>query len=206
MAKASAPAGRENLREPAREVPRTATRDPMRATEVRRPKGPVLPPVRPGYYDGKTYRPEGSVGFLMRQAVELISRALDSRMEAYGLTDAQWRPLVKLSWSGGATATQLARWAGCDTGATTRMLDRLEDKGLIRRVRSVDDRRVQQIELTEDGQKAAAVVPYVIADVLNAHLADLNATEIDQLRGLLERVIAAGQRHAADNSDSGSKS
>jgi DNA-binding MarR family transcriptional regulator len=201
MAKASVTAARDVNRETARE----GAREPARVSEVRRIRGPALPAVRPGYYHGESYRPEGSVGFLMRQAVEIISRALDARMEEYGLTDAQWRPLVKLSWSSSATATQLARWAGCDTGATTRMLDRLEDKGLIKRVRSIDDRRVQQIELTDDGRKAAAVVPYVIADVLNAHLSDLSHAEIEQLRDLLERVVAAGRRHATDATESGKK-
>ncbi len=160
-------------------------------------------PSNQGYYRGDKYRTEDSVGFLMKQAVELLSRAIDARMVEHSLTDAQWRPLLKLSRNPHATATQMARMVGCDSGATTRLLDRLEDKGLLRRVRSVDDRRVQQLELTPEGQKAAAVVPYVIADVLNAHLADLSHAEIDQLRSLLERVIAAGQRDAARRESTG---
>ena len=134
----------------------------------------------------------------MKQVVELLSRALDARMAEHSLTDAQWRPLLLLSRSTPGTATQVARSVGCDTGATTRMLDRLEDKGLLRRVRSTDDRRVQQLELTEDGRNAAAIVPYVIADVLNAHLADLSHEEVNQLRDLLQRVIATAQREAGN--------
>jgi len=132
----------------------------------------------------------------MKQAVELLSRALDARMAEHSLTDAQWRPLLLLSRSSPGTATQVARWVGCGTGATTRMLDRLEDKGLLRRVRSTDDRRVQELELTEEGHKAAAIVPYVIADVLNAHLSDLSHKEVEQLRSLLERVVETGRREA----------
>ena len=171
------------------ESPHRGTAGPARAAE---PAG-----TRPGYYCGDQYRTEDSIGFLMKQAVELISRAIDERMAEHSLTDAQWRPLLKLYRNPQSTATQMARMVGCDSGATTRLLDRLEDKGLLRRVRSTDDRRVQQLELTPEGEKAAAVVPYVIADVLNAHLADLTHAEVDQLRNLLERVIAAGQREAA---------
>jgi DNA-binding MarR family transcriptional regulator len=159
-------------------------------------KDPALPHVRPGYYRGEDFGADMSVGLLMRKVVEVVSRMLDTRMEAYGLTDAQWRPLLMLSWNEGATATQLARKVGCDAGATTRMLDRLEDKGLLRRTRSTDDRRVQEIELTEEGRRKAAVVPYVIADVLNAHLADLSRAEVDQLRNLLERILASGHAEA----------
>ena len=158
------------------------------------------PAVRPGYYRGDGYRAEDSIGYLNKQLVELISRALDARMAEYSLTDAQWKPLFFLSQHGFGTASQVARKVGCDAGATTRMLDRLEDKGLLRRVRSVDDRRVQQLELTDEGRKAAAIVPYVLADVLNAHLSDLSHAEVDQLRGLLERVIATGRRLNEDSS------
>jgi DNA-binding MarR family transcriptional regulator len=159
-------------------------------------KSRPLPAVRPGYYRGEHYRTEESVGFLMKQAVEMMSRAIDTRMAEHSLTNAQWRPLLLLSRNSPGTATQVARWVGCDTGATTRMLDRLEDKGLLRRVRSTDDRRVQELELTEEGRKAAEIVPYVIADVLNAHLCGFSHKEVEQLRELLERVVAAGRREA----------
>jgi DNA-binding MarR family transcriptional regulator len=175
----------------------TDARGTTRVAPGRHVSAAALPAVRAGYYRGEHYRLDDSIGYLMRQSVELLSRALDARMAEFGLTDAQWRPLLMLSLRADATASQLARSVGCDTGATTRMLDRLEDKGLLRRVRSTNDRRVQQIELTDEGRKAAAVVPYVIADVLNAHLADLTHTEVDQLRGLLQRVVATGCKEAA---------
>jgi DNA-binding MarR family transcriptional regulator len=182
----------------AKSLASASARDARQPAEAGHGAGPALPAVRAGYYRGDQYRLDDSVGFLMRQAMELLSRALDARMVEYGLTDAQWRPLLVLSLHAETTATQLARTVGCDSGATTRMLDRLEDKGLLRRTRSTNDRRVQQIELTEEGRKAAAVVPYVIADVLNAHLADLNRAEVEQLRGLLVRVVATGRKEAAE--------
>ncbi len=157
----------------------------------------ATPAVRPGYYRGDAYRTEDSVGYLMKQVVELLSRALDARMAEYSLTDAQWRPLLLLSRKDLANnASQVAKWVGCDAGATTRMLDRLEDKGLLRRVRSTDDRRVQQLELTDEGRKIAEILPYVIADVLNGHLADLSRAEVEQLRSLLQRMVATGRREA----------
>jgi len=152
-----------------------------------------MPTVRPGFYRGDQYCPEESVGYLAKQVVELVSRALEARMTEYGLTNAQWRPLLALSHAVPGTASQIARSLCCDTGATTRMLDRLEEKGFLRRARCPDDRRVHQIELTEEGRKAAEIVPYVIADVLNAHLADLSQDEIRQLRDLLQRVLATAR-------------
>jgi len=171
-------------------APASASRSPKQAKAPE----PNLPPVRPGFYQGDGYCADESIGYLTKQVVELISRSVEARMAEYSLTDAQWKPLFFLARHGHGTASQVARKVGCDAGATTRMLDRLEDKGLLRRVRSIDDRRVQQLELTDEGRKAAAIVPYVLADVLNAHLSDLSNAEVDQLRGLLERVIATGRR------------
>jgi DNA-binding MarR family transcriptional regulator len=155
----------------------------------------------PHYYREADYRSEESVGFLMKVAAESMSRELDTRMEALGLTDAQWRPLLLLSQREAQTAAQLARQAACDSGALTRMLDRLEDKGFVRRVRSTDDRRVQNLELTPEGRRAAAVVPRVICEVLNAHLADLSHTEVDQLKGLLQRVVATARSRSAERGE-----
>jgi DNA-binding MarR family transcriptional regulator len=163
------------------------------------------PPVRPGYYDGALYRPHDSVGYLMRLTVEMVSRAIEARMAEYGLTDAQWRPLFMLSLQEDANASQLAKAIHCDSGATTRLLDRLEEKGLLRRVRSTDDRRVQRLEITEEGRKAAAVVPYVVADVLNAHLSGLGKEEVDKLRDMLQRILATGAANAAGASEEGRK-
>jgi len=182
------------------------SRQPVRPGAARQAKAVELPPVRPGYYRGDQYRPQESVGYLMRLVVEMLSRTIDARMAEHGLTDAQWRPLFFVSLQSEANASQLARTLDCDAGATTRLLDRLEDKGLLRRVRSTDDRRVQHLELTEDGRKAVAIVPYVIADVLNAHLSGLSRAEIEQLRDLLERILTAGGKQVSSCTGSDGKS
>ncbi|MEO5733934.1 MAG: MarR family transcriptional regulator, partial [Rubrivivax sp.] len=61
---------------------------------------------------------------------------------------------------------------------------------LCRRVRSTADRRVVQVELTDEGRGAVAAVPAVLADVMNAHLAGFTAAEHQQLLGLLKRIAA----------------
>jgi DNA-binding MarR family transcriptional regulator len=164
--------------------------------------GPLTPPlVREGYYRGEDYKLEEGIGFLMKRAIESVTRQIDAQMAAYCLTNAQWRPLVLLSHGTCGTAAEMARKTNCDTGAMTRMLDRLEDKGLVRRNRSTDDRRVQHLELTPEGEQIAAIVPYVIADVLNAHLGGMSRAEVDVLKDLLKRMIVAGQFEAARTSN-----
>ncbi|HEY9067135.1 MAG TPA: MarR family transcriptional regulator, partial [Burkholderiaceae bacterium] len=85
------------------------------------------------------------------------------------------------------------RWLVMDAGAMTRLLDRLEKKGLCKRVRSTEDRRVVQVELTPDGEAAIAGAPQVLCDVMNAHLAGFSKSEWVALKGYLRRMVEAGE-------------
>ena len=71
----------------------------------------------------------------------------------------------------------------------TRLLDRLEAKGLLQRVRSSQDRRVVNLELTEAGREIAKGIPAVLCSVQNDFLQGLSVQEWQQLKGLLRRVL-----------------
>jgi DNA-binding MarR family transcriptional regulator len=80
-----------------------------------------------------------------------------------------------------------------DAGAMTRLLDRLERKQLCKRIRSMTDRRVVQVELTPEGLAAIAEVPAVLAEVMNAHLAGFTMSEWLALKGYLQRMVQTGE-------------
>lgn len=152
-----------------------------------------VPAAIPSFYRAETLVPESSVGLLMKRVLQSVWWHVDRALQPHELTHAQWIPLYWLARSGGSsTVAELAREAGLDPGATTRTLDRLEAKALVRRLRSSQDRRVVRIELTDAGHAAAALVPAVLADVLNAHLAGFTEAEWRQLIALLQRLIANG--------------
>ena len=132
------------------------------------------------------------MGYLMKRIMLSIVYQADKRLDAHGLTSAQWAPLLKLQNGGPSTVVELARWCLVDAGAMTRLLDRLEKKGLCKRVRSTTDRRVVQVELTDDGVAAIGEVPAVLAEVMNAHLAGFSKTEWQALKTYLARMLATG--------------
>mgnify|MGYP003449794947 FL=1 len=107
-------------------------------------------------YDGANYEVAESVGHHLVSLVQMMRREVELRMARHDLTDAQWRPLWLLKSGLATTAIELAREACVDAGAMTRMIDRLEDKGLIERARSETDRRVVHLLLTPAGEAAAA--------------------------------------------------
>jgi len=151
----------------------------------------IVPPA--DFYRAAGYCAEESVGYLMKRIMMSIVAQVDKRLDLHGLTSAQWGPLMRLKTVEGATVAELARWLNVDAGAMTRLLDRLEKKGLCKRVRSTEDRRVVRVELTPDGEAAIAEVPAVLSEVLNAHLAGFSKTEWHALRNYLQRMLAAGE-------------
>ncbi len=136
------------------------------------------------------YAPERSVGLQMRRIVTQLAAAIDRRMEPLGLTDAQWKPLLVLRHHETATVSELARCCAMDTGGLTRLVDRLQAKGLCRRQRSEADRRVVHVALTREGADVADRLPAVLATVQDEFLAGFSSAEEARLRALLDRLQA----------------
>ena len=141
-------------------------------------------------YTPANYTPTESVGYLLGQAKGRITAAIDAEMAPYDITGAQWITLLHLSCDEVGTAGELCRRACVDTGSMTRMLDRLEAKGLVQRTRCAEDRRVVRLRMTEAGEKLAALMPDVASRVLNHHLRGFTRDELETLKSLLRRIIA----------------
>ena len=163
--------------------------------DTQRPTDPEPPPPAiPAFYAADLYRPEESVGYMMRRIMTAVSQAVEGQMsEPGGPTYPQWIPLHKLHMGTATTVAELARECLLDAGAMTRLLDRLETKGLCRRVRSVADRRVVNIELTDEGRAAAQQVPEILCRVQNQHLAGFSEAEWEQLKSYLRRILDNAQ-------------
>ena len=162
------------------------------------------------FYKAETYEADESIGYLMRRILTAVSQSVEAQMcEPGSPTYPQWIPLHKLQMGKATTVAELARECQLDTGAMTRLLDRLEAKGLCRRVRSVADRRVVNIELTEEGDLSASQVPHVLSRVQNETLAGFTHAEWEQLKGYLRRILdnaqalqARGEKNDASASSS----
>jgi DNA-binding MarR family transcriptional regulator len=141
-------------------------------------------------YTPENYIPEESIGRLIADVSGRMLAALDDEMTGLGITGAQWVILMRIATGCGSTAAGLCRFSRYDTGSMTRMLDRLEEKGLILRVRSSTDRRVIHLELTAQGRELYTLLPPVAIKVLNAHLQGFTRAELDLFKGFLRRMQA----------------
>jgi len=144
----------------------------------------------PPIYDPASFSREESIGYLISAVKARLVVALDAELDALGLTGAQFGTLMCITHDEAETAADICRLVGCDTGAMTRMLDRLEEKQLVSRERSNDDRRVIHIHPTAlAGDITRQAFPAAVA-VLNRHLAGFSRDEVETLKSLLRRMLA----------------
>ncbi len=135
-----------------------------------------------------------SVGYLIKLANQMVLRNLDAQLQPYDLTAPQWVPLLVISNDHADTVAGCARKIGVDTGAMTRMLDRLEAKGFVERSRSEADRRVVNVALTPGGREIVKLIPPTICHVLNQHLRGFSEEEFEIFKDLLRRFLANGDQ------------
>jgi len=143
-----------------------------------------IPPKDPiGNYDIAN-----SLGWLMRLSINAISQEVEKKMESSGLTNAQWKPMLRLYMGDAQTVAELARCCFQDAGGMTRLLDRLESKGLCQRQRSEKDRRIVNIQLTDAGREVAKEIPAQLQEVQEAVLKGFTPEEAEQFKNYLRRA------------------
>lgn len=147
----------------------------------------------PPFYTVENYHQQDSIGFLLHQTKVRLTQHIDEQIGGHGITAAQWAVLKQITT--GATASALCRCSGHDTGSMTRMLDRLEEKGLISRERSTADRRVVELHITLAGQALLGQVVPLVVDALNQALVGFSPEEFDQAKTLLRRMVSNLDEH-----------
>jgi DNA-binding MarR family transcriptional regulator len=142
-------------------------------------------------YDPKTFNPKTAIGGLLARVKGKLSEALDAELAPYDISAAQYVILVGLA-NGVDSAAGLCKGVSYDPGAMTRMLDRLERKGLVQRIRCPDDRRVVKLALTEEGKVVYHKLIETAAKVINRKLEGFTRPEAQQLESLLQRMVDNG--------------
>ena len=140
-------------------------------------------------YDPKTYDPRRSIGGLLGRVKVEMSAALDAELAPLDITAAQYVILMSLAAQEADSASGLCKGISYDPGAMTRMLDRLERRGLIRRVAHPNDRRTSNLELTPEGKAVYPKLRESAMKVLNRFLTGFNQDEVRQMEGLLQRML-----------------
>jgi DNA-binding MarR family transcriptional regulator len=149
----------------------------------------ALPPVRPASH---LYH---HLGYWHNRFGQVVHTTLDRGLAALNITVSQWNLMALLYHREADTVREIARMIDLDAGAVTRLADRLEKKGFLRRMPDTADRRSVLLSLTGTGRR---LVPN-LADLVDTNdqifFGVLTKEETRQYRSLLGKLLRGAGDH-----------
>lgn len=136
----------------------------------------------------KGYDLDRQVGYRLRLAMQRHTEIFFETMD-YGLTQPQFAALARLHMTGPCSQNELGRMVALDSATIVGVVSRLETRGLVCGVRSLEDRRRVIISLTDEGRK---LIKNALAAGMKANeltLAPLSQDEQEQLIALLQKLV-----------------
>jgi DNA-binding MarR family transcriptional regulator len=129
------------------------------------------------------------------QAYQRSTQAYDDAVgRALGLNPADLRCLDWL-FDGPKSAGQLSTATGLKAAATTALIDRLTEKGFVRRVPSSDDRRKVLVEMTDEGMGRTFAMYQPLVEEGQRSLVRLSVEELTYMRDYLVEIRELTDRH-----------
>jgi DNA-binding MarR family transcriptional regulator len=138
------------------------------------------------YIDGMS----DDLGFLLGDAARLLRRAFDERARAMGVTRPQWRVLALLRRFDGSTQVTMADMLDVEPITLGRMVDRLQDAGLVERRADPNDRRAWRLHLTAKGESTIKDLQPTAYALFEDAVSGLDASKQAELESMLNVIRA----------------
>lgn len=122
------------------------------------------------------------------ETAHALRRAFDRRASGLGVTRAQWRVLVKVSRKPGLRQVEIADMLDIEPITLCRIIDRLEESGLIARRRDPADRRAWLLDLTPKAEPLITKLRAIANELVRQAFAGLDDEEVTRLRAMLAKV------------------
>lgn len=149
-------------------------------------------------YTHEEFNPDVSVGYLTKRIYQTALIGLEPIFAEEGITHLQWSALVSIWYGRGLTCRALAHDLGHDKGATTRLVDSLEERGFLARDRDEGDRRVINLVLSDKGLDVAHRCMHGVVNLWNGWLADWAPEDAAQFITYLQRLRTSLEASVGD--------
>ncbi len=149
---------------------------------------PSIPPS-PERFPWQEVRAPHGVGYRLKLVSQIISRRFQDQLDPYGLTVFHWVVLCCL-WEQDGLATSALGEQLQQVGSTlTGVLDRMEERGIVRRERDPGDRRIWRIWLTDEGRQLETVLPPLAMELRERFFHGFSEAERHLFSDWLDRMI-----------------
>lgn len=145
--------------------------------------------MREDFYTPENFHPKISIGYLLRRASKLGLARVEAAFADREITFTQWATLALLHTGIADNCGGVARDLGHNPGAMTRVVDALEERGLLKRCAHATDRRVTMLEVTPEGRAVLETLAGRVRSIWNEVLGPFEQDDILQLIALLDRLV-----------------
>ncbi len=130
-------------------------------------------------------------GRRLSHAARQWRRAMDERLQPFGLTDATWLPLLHIAQGQHPMRQKdLAETLGIEGSTLVRLIDALDDSGLVER-QTKGDRRARVLHLTPRGRQRVTQLEAVAAQIREEVLAGVSDDDLRTTMNVIEHICAA---------------
>ncbi|WP_373073429.1 MarR family winged helix-turn-helix transcriptional regulator [Sulfurimonas sp.] len=138
--------------------------------------------------ENKEFNIQESLGFHFTSITVFIKRSIEQLLKPYNLTHLQFSILMNMYKNNISTQKEMLKNTYGDEASITRILDRLEAKGYIKRVRSEEDKRKKKLVLTDEGIELMTEIIKYTGYINNELAKDLKKDEEKEFLRLLQKV------------------
>lgn len=137
--------------------------------------------------------------FEIGETAHALRKAFDRRAVGMGVTRAQWKVLFRLERQPGLRQIELADMLDIEPITLSRIVDRLEEGGLVERVADPADRRAWRLHVTAKAQPLIEKLRAVADEMISQAFAGIDPEEIAIARSVLGRVRENASKAAPMN-------
>jgi DNA-binding MarR family transcriptional regulator len=131
-----------------------------------------------------------SLGYRIKLLSQVMGRKFQERLEPFGLTTFHWVVLCCLWEDDGLATSSIGERLQQVGGTLTGVLDRMEERGLVRRERDTRDRRIWRIWLTDAGKQLEEVLPPIAVEIREEAMAGMAVPDRELFSSLINQAIA----------------
>jgi DNA-binding MarR family transcriptional regulator len=147
------------------------------------------------HYQVATYKAQLSIGYLVKRAHSLMLDIMEPVIEQRGFSFVQYVVMSSLRDGIALNPKTICSQFRHDSGALTRIIDQLAERGLLERVRRDRDRRKVELQLTPAGRETIESIIPLVVDKLNEVLTDFSKAEVQELLRMLVKLNTTLQEH-----------
>ncbi len=140
-----------------------------------------------------------TIPFEIGETGHVLRKAFDRLAVGLGVTRAQWKVLFKLTRTPGLRQVELADMLELEPITLCRIVDRLEEAGLVERSRDPDDRRAWRLHVTVQAQPLVDKLQAIGAKLVDQAFAGIDPKDIETTRKVLARARENASRCGSVN-------